>query len=150
MRAVESDDEICRGLEGCACFIFHQEGVEISTKTIAEEEEAGETADGGGMDRALIVEGQFEAGKIGVDAGACGDCETIAFGDGACRTVKVLEDAVDCCRGYFWVNSCPGRSIDGGDHVGAGWVAHSFMKPHDLLNKVRVKGRLFDCAIGCC
>ena len=73
MRAVESDDEVCRGLEGCACFVFHQEGVEISTKAIAEEEEAGETADGGGMDRALIVNGEFEAGEVSVYTGTCGD-----------------------------------------------------------------------------
>jgi len=98
MRAVESDDGICRGLEDCACFVFHKDGVKVSTKAIAEEEEAGETADKRGMDGALIIDGQFEAGEISVHAGACGDCEAIAFGDGACRTVKVLEDAVDGCR----------------------------------------------------
>jgi hypothetical protein len=73
MRAVESDDDVCRDLEGCACFVFHKDGVEVSTKAIAEEEEAGETADGEGMDRALIVDGQFEAREVGVDAGTCGD-----------------------------------------------------------------------------
>ena len=69
MRAVESDDEVCCGLEGCTCFVFHQDGVEISTKAIAEDEEAGETADGRGMDGALIVDGEFEAGEVGVNAG---------------------------------------------------------------------------------
>ena len=98
MRAVESDDDVCRGLEGCACFVFHEDGVKVSTKAIAEEEEAGETADGTGVNGASISTGQFEAGKISVDAGACGDCKAIAFGDGACRAVKVLEDAVDGCR----------------------------------------------------
>ncbi len=73
MRAVEGDYEVCRGLEGCACFVFHQEDMEISTKAIAEEEEAGETADGGGIDRALIVNGEFEAGEVSVDTGICGD-----------------------------------------------------------------------------
>ena len=48
--------------------------------------------------RALIVDGQFEAGKVGVNAGAWGNCEAIAFGDGACRAVKVWEYAVDGCR----------------------------------------------------
>ena len=101
MRAVESDDEVCRGLEGCARFVFHKDGVEVSTKAIAEEEEVGETVDGRGMDRALIVDEKFEAREVSVDTGTCGDGETIAFGDGACRAVKVLEDAVDGCRGYF-------------------------------------------------
>ena len=73
MRAVESDDEVCRGLEGCACFVFHQEGMEISTEAIAEEEEAGETADGGGMDGTLIVNREFEAREVSVYAGAGGD-----------------------------------------------------------------------------
>jgi len=73
MRAVEGDDEVCRGLEGCACFVFHQEGVEISTKAIAKEEETGETADGGWMNGTLIVYGEFEAGKVSVDTGTCGD-----------------------------------------------------------------------------
>ena len=50
------------------------------------------------MDGALIIDGQFETGEVGVNAGACGNCEAIAFGDGACRAVKVLEDAVDGCR----------------------------------------------------
>ena len=90
------------------------------------------------MDRTLIVNREFEAGEVSVYAGAGGDWKTIAFGDGACRTVKVLEDAVDGCRCYFWVKSCPDKSIDGGDHVGAGWMSHSFMKPHDLLNEVGV------------
>ena len=73
MRAVEGDDEVCRGFEGCACFVFRQEGMEISTKTIAKEEEAGETTDGGGMNGTLIVNGEFEAGEVGVYAGAGGD-----------------------------------------------------------------------------
>ena len=73
MRAVEGDDEVCRGLEGCACFVFHQEGMEISTETIAKEEEAGETTDGGGMNGTLIVNGEFEAGEVGVYACAGGD-----------------------------------------------------------------------------
>ncbi len=117
MRAVESDGEVCRGLEGCACFVFHQEGMEISTKTVAKEEEAGETTDGDGMDRTLIVYRKFETGEVSVDAGAGGNCETIAFGDRACRAVKVLKDAGDGCGGYLWVNSCPDGCVDGGDHV---------------------------------
>ncbi len=99
MRAVEGDDGICRELEGCASFVFHEDSMKVSTEAVAEEEEAGETADGRGMDGALVVDGQFETREVGVDSGACGDCETIAFGDGVCRTVKVLEDAVDGCRG---------------------------------------------------
>ena len=91
--------------------------MEISTKTVAKEEETGETTGGGGMDRTLIVYRKFEAGEVSVYAGAGGDGETIAFGDGACRTVKVLKDAVDGCRGYLWVNSCPDGCVDGGDHV---------------------------------
>ena len=97
MRAAESDDGICRGLESCASFVFHEHGVEVSAEAIAEKEEAGETTDGRGMDGALIIYGQFEAGEVGVDAGACGDCETVAFGEGACRAVKVLEYAVYGC-----------------------------------------------------
>jgi hypothetical protein len=73
MRAVEGDNVVCRGLEGCACFVFYQEGVKISTKTVAKEEETGETTDGGGMDRTLIVYRKFEAGEVSVYAGAGGD-----------------------------------------------------------------------------
>ncbi len=73
MRAVEGDDEVCRDLEGCACFVFHQEGMEISTKTVAKEKEAGETTDGGGMNRTLIVYGEFEAGEVSVYSGAGGN-----------------------------------------------------------------------------
>jgi hypothetical protein len=47
--------------------------MEISTKTVAKEEEAGETMDGGGMDRTLIVNRKFEAGEVSVYAGAGGD-----------------------------------------------------------------------------
>ena len=46
MRAVEGDDGICRDLEGCASFIFHEDGMKVSAKAVAEEEEAGKTADG--------------------------------------------------------------------------------------------------------
>jgi hypothetical protein len=47
--------------------------MEIYTKTVAKEEEAGETADGGGMDRTLIVYRMFEAREVSVYAGAGGD-----------------------------------------------------------------------------
>jgi hypothetical protein len=36
-------------------------------------QKAGETADGGGIDRTLIVNGEFEAGEVSVYAGTCGD-----------------------------------------------------------------------------
>ena len=36
------------------------------------------------------------------------------------------------------MKSCLDRHIDGGDPVGARWVSHSFMEPHDLFNEVRV------------
>jgi hypothetical protein len=55
MRAIERDDGVRGGLEGSACFIFHQESMEISTETVAEEEEAGEATDGSGMNWTLIV-----------------------------------------------------------------------------------------------
>ena len=73
IRAVEGDDEVCRGFEGCACFVFDQEGMKIATETIAKEEEAVEATDGGGMNGTLIVNGEFEAGEVGVYAGAGGD-----------------------------------------------------------------------------
>ena len=39
MRAAESDDRICRDFEGGSSFVFHEDGMKISTK-------AGEAADG--------------------------------------------------------------------------------------------------------
>ncbi len=47
------------------------------------------------------------------------------------------------------MKTCPNRSVDGGDHVGAGGMPHAFAKPHDLFDKVMIKARLFDCAIDC-
>ena len=117
MRAVEGDDGVRGGLEGCACFIFHQEGMEISTETVAEEEEASEATDGGGMNWTLIVNREFEAGKVGVDTGAEGDGKAIAFGDGACGAIEVLEDAVYGGGSYVGVDSCPDGCVDGSDHV---------------------------------
>ena len=38
--------------------------MKVSAEAVAEEEEAGETADGRGMDRALIVDGEFEAREV--------------------------------------------------------------------------------------
>jgi hypothetical protein len=47
--------------------------MEISTKTVAKEEKAGESTDGGGMDKTSIVNRKFEAGAVSVYAGAGGD-----------------------------------------------------------------------------
>ena len=46
VRAVEDDDSVCGDLQGCPSFVFHEDGMKISTEAVAEEEEAGETADG--------------------------------------------------------------------------------------------------------
>ena len=46
IRAVEDNDNVCGDLEGCPSFVFHEDGMKISTEAVAEEEEAGETADG--------------------------------------------------------------------------------------------------------
>ena len=46
MRVVQGDDRICGDLEGCSSFVFHEDGMKISTEAVAEEEQAGETADG--------------------------------------------------------------------------------------------------------
>ena len=41
MRAVEDDDGVCGDLERCPSFVFHEDGMKISTESIAEKEEAG-------------------------------------------------------------------------------------------------------------
>ena len=64
MRAVERDDRICRDFEGCSSFVFHEDGMKIATKAVAEEEEAGEAADGWRMDRASIIDGKLEPGRL--------------------------------------------------------------------------------------
>ena len=46
VRAVEDNDRVCSDLEGCPGFIFHEDGMKISTKAVAKEEETGETEDG--------------------------------------------------------------------------------------------------------
>ena len=66
------------------------------------------------MNRALIVNREFEAGEVGVDTGAGGDGEAIAFGGGA---IEVLKDAVYGGGSYVWVDSCPDGCVDGCDHV---------------------------------
>ena len=43
------------------------------------------------MDGALIIDGNLGSWKVSVNTGAWGDGEAFAFGDGACRTVKVLS-----------------------------------------------------------
>ena len=46
IRAVEDDDRVCSDLEGGPSFIFHENGMKISTEAVIEEEEAGEAANG--------------------------------------------------------------------------------------------------------